>query len=285
MKKSSLRLIAWIIVVVATGLTVYFALLNLINPAIVDLFYVIEGTGAVELTIIELSKRLSEPIFLIEPCVKMNEDSFQRGKVGFSVKVKDKTVNNASVICNELPIKWEELDGTLFDLKKLQVGANPSYFFPFCFELISGSMTETEQFMTVKLYQNKSVYDIYDTTKDESTPVPLSEGNYSIPSSRGIFELSRGKTLIKPLPFEANIRITGDEIGEKVNRLFYVHFQPIFGWKMEPNKLEDIELVLRLSALEERFWWKKSYTNDVELVRHNFRMRRKAEENVKKSKG
>ncbi len=130
-KKSSLRLIAWIILVVATGLTVYFALLNLINSAIVDLFYVIEGTGVVELAIIVLSKRLSEPIFLIEPCHKISKDNFQQGKVGFSVKVKDKTVNNASVICNGLPIEWEDLDGKPWPSKKLQVGANPSYFFPF----------------------------------------------------------------------------------------------------------------------------------------------------------
>ncbi len=99
----------------------------------------------------------------------------------------------------------------------------------------------------------------------------------------GIFEVTRGKTLIKPLPFEANIRITGDEIGEEVNRLFDAYFWPVFGWEKKSDKFEDIELILGLSAVEKRFWRKKSYINDVdmELVRHNIGMRHKVQEHVK----
>lgn len=47
-----------------------------------------------DLSLAELSKRLGEPTILFEPCHKEND------KIGFSVKVKDKSINDARVICN-----------------------------------------------------------------------------------------------------------------------------------------------------------------------------------------
>jgi hypothetical protein len=134
--------------------------------------------------------------------------------------------------------------------KKLQVGANPSYFFPFCYEFTDCLLTDTEQIVIIRLYQNKSVYD--DSSK--SQPILLSDDYYTIP--RGAFEPTIGKTIVKP-HFQANIRITGDEIGEVVNRLFDVHFWPVFMRDAVSDKFEDIDFAgLGFSAVEKRFFWK-----------------------------
>ena len=132
-------------------------------------------------------------------------------------------------------------------------------------------ITDTEQFVIIRLYQNKSVYD----NRTKPQPILLTDGYYTIP--RGYFEPTCGKTQIKP-HFEANIRITGDEIGEEVYRSFNVHFWPVFQRETESDKFEDIELAgLGFKAVEKRFFWKKTHIHDVdvELLRYNFKMTRK----------
>ncbi len=245
MKKSNILISVWSTVLVTTGIILYLVFVEWIPEQYIDFLYVIVGTAIINLLFIELSKRLREPIILIEPCNKLT-------KVGFSVRVKDKPVRDASVICNEIAVPWENLDGNEYPSKKLQVGANPSYFFPFFYEFTNSSITDTEQFVIIRLYQNKSVYD----NRTKPQPILLTDGYYTIP--RGYFEPTCGKTQIKP-HFEANIRITGDEIGEEVYRSFNVHFWPVFQRETESDKFEDIELAgLGFKAVEKRFFLEKN---------------------------
>jgi hypothetical protein len=111
LKKSNILRSVWLTVGISTGIILYLVSIGLIPDQYRDLLYVIVGTAIIELALIELSKRLKEPIILIEPCHKMT-------KVGFSVKVKDRPVTDARVICNEIAVPWEELNGDEIPSKK-----------------------------------------------------------------------------------------------------------------------------------------------------------------------
>jgi hypothetical protein len=266
LRKGIILISAWVTVLLVTILTLIIASKNVLKEPLRELLIVIEGAVIAELSLIELSKRLGEPTILFEPCHKMK-------KVGFSVKVKDKPINDARVTCNGVPIPWEELDSTELPSKKLQVGAR-AYFFPFHIEIENRAVTEEGQTVEITLYQNKSEND----DLDKPRPFDLAFGRYIVP--RGTFEPVKCKELIKP-NFEVNIRMTGDEIGHEVDRYFGVTFWPVMSREIDSDKFEDIEFAgLGLSATEKRRFGKNLFVNDidVELLRCNFRMRRKEEE-------
>jgi phage-related protein len=104
LKKSALRITAWIITTITTVITISFSLLGQIPDSfkdVLNLIFVLEGTAVINLIFWEISKRLSEPTILMEP--------IQDGeRIGFSVKVKDENIK-ASVLCDGIPIIW---DGT-----------------------------------------------------------------------------------------------------------------------------------------------------------------------------
>lgn len=255
----------WGITLLATIVTVYSNLGVGVGDSIKSFLIVLEGSVIAGLILLDLTNRLAEPTILIEPC-------YLGSKVGFSVRVKDKSVNDAMVTCNEIAVDWESLDGKSHQpSKKLQVGVR-SYFFPFHYEFSSSSSVgDKGQNVTIVLYQNKSVYD----DPEKLRPVALTDGYYTVP--KGAFEPIQGEAIMEP-HFEANIRITGDEIGKEVDRLFDVYFWPVFFREVDSDKFEDIELAgLGLRAVEKRFFWKKRYFKDinVEIVRYNYRMRKK----------
>lgn len=127
MNKSNLRLVSWVLVIASTTITFFLVYKDWLVPY-QGYLYVIDGTGAIELAIIELSNKLRQPTILIE-------GSQQLDKIGFSLKVKDKNIE-ATVLCDDLPIQWTDSQGKLLGFKKeLQVGEDPSLFFPFWVEL------------------------------------------------------------------------------------------------------------------------------------------------------
>ena len=73
----------------------------------------------------ELTERLREPTIIVRPIPNLP-------KVGFSVRAKGRTVNDAKVRCNDVSTDWEDLDGTPHQSVKLQVNAKPTcLFLPF----------------------------------------------------------------------------------------------------------------------------------------------------------
>jgi len=270
LKKSNTRIIAWSAVLLATVITFLLVFRSLMPEQYRDFAYVIVGTAIIELSFFELTKRLSEPSIIIEPCSTMKE-------VGFAVRVKDRFVNDVKPICNDIEVPWDNLKGDKLPSVKLQVGANPSRFFPFYYEFVENGVSDTEQSVAVNLYQKQSSYG----DPDKPHPVMIASGYYIVPL--GEFEPIRGKIMLKP-NFEAHIRIIGDEIGEEVNRLFNVTFCPVMMREIDSNNFEDIEFSgLSVDATEKRFFWKRRYFNDidVELIKFNFRAR-KREETLKK---
>ncbi len=254
MKKSNILITTWIAILVATGITVYLAFIGLVTDPFRDLLYVIEGAVIVELSVIELSKRLNEPIILIEPHCKME-------KVGFSVKVKDKNISDATVLCDGMQVKWEELDGTEVPSKNLHVGGIPSFLYPFWLELGKfGSVDDSNQYVPISILQK---YIIWGANFTEVEYRLVYDGTLTLP--RGAFKLTGGTTNAEK-QFDTNIRICGEGIEEELNRFFEVHFEPLFERDIDSDRLEDITLIeIRMRIAEIRsFWRKKRILSQIE---------------------
>lgn len=275
MKKSNIIRVAWIFVITITIVTLSISSFGLLKGSVVEYFIIAEADGFVGLIILGLTERLNEPAIIIHPCNKLL-------KVGFSVRVKNRSVNDAKVRCNDVALDWEDLEDHPFPSTKLQVGASPpAYFFPFKAEITECTITKEGQVLSIYLYQNKSKYN----ELNEPKPIVLFDAQTYFTVPRGTFQPTHGKTPEMP-HFEANIRITGDEIGEPYSRFFDVCFWPVFTRKQESDKFEDIEFSgFGFSIVEKGLFRKKKYDYDVdfeqcepELLRYNFRMRKKNEE-------
>jgi hypothetical protein len=83
----------WLLVFILNGLTIYITLVSHIPQTFWELLIVVEGAVIADLFLHELAEKLEEPTILMEPWSK-NSD------VGFSVRVKDKNVKDASVYCD-----------------------------------------------------------------------------------------------------------------------------------------------------------------------------------------
>jgi hypothetical protein len=240
LKKSHILLTAWSTVVIATGIILYLVFIGLVPVALRDLLYVIVGTAIVELSVIELSRRLSEPTILIEPIQR-------KEKIGFSVRVKDKNISKATVLCDELPVKWQEPDGNLVDAKELLVGANPSFFFPFWIEIDKyPAVANDKQYIYLRVFQ-KSVY-------PDTYGYAVFEGPYTIP--RGSFEHMEGRTPTWQ-QFQTNIRIFGQGIEEEVDRFLNINFSIFFWRRADSDNLEDLFIRFGLRASKVRFFREK----------------------------
>lgn len=156
--------------------------------------------------------------------------------------------------------------------KKLQAGPR-SYFFPFHAEFSNRAVTEEGQIVDVTLYQNKDKYD----GPDKPHPFELAFGRYKVPI--GTFEPTVGEVQFRP-HFVVNIRMTGDVIQE-VDRDFDVTLWPVMSRQVNSDKFEDIDFSgFGLSATEKRRFGKMFRVDvDVELLRHNFRVRLEKERN------
>jgi hypothetical protein len=250
-------------VISVTILTLSLTSLGYLTGSIVEYFIILEADGIGGLLILELTERLREPTIIIRPVPNLP-------KVGFSVKVKGRTVNDAKVNCNDVSIDWEDLDGTPHQSIKLQVNASPpAYFFPFRIEVTESGSNQNEQYIIIYLYQNRSKYD----SPEKPHPLMLNEaqGQYTIP--KGAFATIRGKSPLET-HFEASIRITGDEIEEAYNRVFDVYYWPTFSRKKNSDKLEDVEFDIILSMVETRFFRKKRYNYDADYEQMDPEIRR-----------
>ncbi len=97
--------VSWVFVIIVTAVTLIISSFGLLKGSIVEWSLFAEADGFVGLLILELTKRINEPTIIIRPIHKLL-------KVGFSVSVKDRSINDARVMCNDVPINWEDLDDT-----------------------------------------------------------------------------------------------------------------------------------------------------------------------------
>lgn len=64
-----------------------------------------------------------------KPVIEVSNE--RKGKLGFSVYVRKKEVENATVKCNNIRYNWETEDGTVAKSVDLMIGDSPVSFFPF----------------------------------------------------------------------------------------------------------------------------------------------------------
>ncbi len=176
----------WCATLTVTGITVYLAFVHpsFLTDPFRELFIIIEGSVIASLIFESWHNRLNQPSILIEPHCKMN-------KIGFSVQVKDKNVKDATVICNNQPIKWEELNGVEVDAKSLFVGhIPPAFFYPFTLNLGEwGASDDEKQYIPLSVGQKAMVWGANFT---EETRRVVYDGTLTLP--KGKFSLTTGTT-------------------------------------------------------------------------------------------
>ena len=69
--------------------------------------------------------------FLKKPKLVFEVSNIKQGKLGFSVYVRKKAVEEATVRCNDIKYDWEQEDGTKSEKVDLRIGDPPVTFYPF----------------------------------------------------------------------------------------------------------------------------------------------------------
>ncbi len=238
MNKSNLRSASWILVIVSTVITLFLVYKGWLTQY-QDYLYVIDGTGVIELSIIELSNKLREPTIFID-AVQIDE------KIGFSIEVKDKNIGKISVLCDELPVELQKFDARTKNFEKteeLHVGADPSFIFPYWNEIDNwASVENNNQYIHLRVLR-KSIDDHINSNS-------VFDGQYTI--YRGAFKPFVGETYSLQ-QFQANIRIFGEGIEVPIDRFFDINFRAIFSRSTNSDDLKDISVEFRLKTSEPRF--------------------------------
>jgi hypothetical protein len=225
--------------VIVTTLTISLAVSGQLTAPFKELLIAIEGVILAELILTEITSRLGKPVIVIKTRNKME-------KLGFNVRVKDKNIKNAVVLCDGTRINWLESEGNEVETKNLLVGDDPACFYPFRMEITNESQTEDEQIVKLAIFQRMVEYGENFTEKFERT---IYRGDFSIP--RGYFT-SIICTPLSVIPkIYCNIRLIGEGIEDEINRYIGVEFYPILSRSTQSDDCKDIFISLDIKSVKE----------------------------------
>lgn len=154
MKKSLIILATWIIVVLATTITLYLMYKGALTEPLGGLFIVIEGAVIAELFLSKLSDIFKKPRINLMPFSK-------KGEIGFAVWVKDRNVEAAKVFCNYRSVNWKErgeneiIEGEEKESTTLFVG-HRIWFYPFNIKIDADEISEKQQTIWLSIIEKGS---------------------------------------------------------------------------------------------------------------------------------
>jgi hypothetical protein len=135
--------------------TLYVNSLALLQQGLFEFLITLEGVVIAELALYEILKASEET----ELVIKMHG---KKGKLGFSVESKNKTIKDAYPICNDFRYQWEDDDGSSHKVTDLYVGAKPSCFYPFKVE-VNETVDSNNIFWLMQLTEIESKKRVYTT--------------------------------------------------------------------------------------------------------------------------
>ena len=232
MSKTKIRFYLWLSVLILSGVILSLASFGLLAAPFKELLIVIDGTVIASLVLTEIDKRLKQPIILITPDSKMFD-------IGFNVEVKDKNIQNATVLCDDTRFNWVDRDGKETESQNLLVGNIPACFYPFKAKILSKQITDKEQILNLSITQKMAEYgDNFKETFERT----VYSGDFPLPrGSFGAIKFKSDFAIIVP-EISCKVRLIGEGIEEKINRQMTFEIYPIFMRTTESDKVEAITL-------------------------------------------